>query len=823
MGKVRRPKKAAEAEVLEGGVLEFHSVPTRKMINLEIDRFKFSSFDNETGIANIDPTGNGIDGAIVKIVCRYRAGDEEATDQYLKHLVDMLRERAHYVRPPKRIAVHEIQKRIQEIKVDLKPIDAAKFWLDKRKPKHVNRRFVIDRLNGYLEEVSNLERDSRPTPASVWIRMSTICNFMPFKGEHSLLHFPDGVIGVIGKYTEEESRSNRAGKSAFLDAILFGLFGEARGLSTIDKHIHDGEKELDVGLGLDVGNQFVPFSRRLARGKTGRVKSSLSIGDALVGIKDGNPKIVELLGMSRDDFLKTCYVKQGDLTKILEATSGQLKADIIRWKNLDVWNALFRAVGRDLAKLEEETADLETRKTTAEETVKRGRPTTEEHDRVNARLKLALKYNEQVAAAEAKVKELRQRLRYHEQRARTLEEIERAEGIVAGKVDLEARQGPAETALAEVDADLAKAREAEGAARREANEKRLLAKEGFDGICPVDKGDCPRKDEINADCAAADRSLEEALGRLTVCRDTRKEVEARAAPLQSTLRGIVEGLAGVKRAEEYLATADPGEVDDTPAEVEAKLEEALEALQEERIDTRAITEELADLKARIQVYEVAAGQIEALTEELERHNTERRLLSYLRHITGKTGIPSMMIEDALLEIADQVNGILEELGTDHRLEFEFERELRRPERSCSGCGEVFPESERVKFCDQCGAPRGREKSDELRPMVREGDRLQEFDQDSGAGRDLLALATRVVISRFLGATILFLDEVGGSMDDYHLPAMIRLLRRLPAYGFNQVFVISHQQQIAEAMPRNILALRDPAAQCTSLTWEEAPA
>jgi ABC-type microcin C transport system duplicated ATPase subunit YejF len=183
----------------------------------------------------------------------------------------------------------------------------------------------------------------------------------------------------------------------------------------------------------------------------------------------------------------------------------------------------------------------------------------------------------------------------------------------------------------------------------------------------------------------------------------------------------------------------------------------------------------------------------------------------------------MMIEDALAEIADQVNAILDELGTDFRLEFQFEREIQRPARTCEACGEVFPESEKVKFCEQCGAERGREKSDELRPMVREGDRLQEFDQDSGAGRSILALATRVVLSRFLGATILFLDEVCSALDDYHLPFMIRLLRKLPAMGFRQVFVISHQKQIAEATPCNILVVRFPSEARSTVGWEEAVA
>jgi DNA repair exonuclease SbcCD ATPase subunit len=104
-------------------------------------------------------------------------------------------------------------------------------------------------------------------------------------------------------------------------------------------------------------------------------------------------------------------------------------------------------------------------------------------------------------------------------------------------------------------------------------------------------------------------------------------------------------------------------------------------------------------------------------------------------------------------------------------------------------------------------------------MVREGDRLQEFGQDSGAGRDLLALAVRVVLSEFLGASILFLDEVSGSLDDYHRPTLLRLLRRLPRMGFTQVFVISHQKEVAEALPRNILVLRIPSEGRSEIGWE----
>jgi DNA repair exonuclease SbcCD ATPase subunit len=171
---------------------------------------------------------------------------------------------------------------------------------------------------------------------------------------------------------------------------------------------------------------------------------------------------------------------------------------------------------------------------------------------------------------------------------------------------------------------------------------------------------------------------------------------------------------------------------------------------------------------------------------------------------GKSGISSMMIENALEEIEGQVNYILEQLGTDHRLKFDPERSLKRLSRTCFECGEVFGEGSKEKFCPECGVARQNERSDELRPMIVENGRKQAFELDSGAGRALVALATRAAMSRFLGASVLFLDEVSGALDDYHLTLLIRLLHKLPSMGFKQVFVISHQKEVDATSPIQIV-------------------
>jgi len=184
-----------------------------------------------------------------------------------------------------------------------------------------------------------------------------------------------------------------------------------------------------------------------------------------------------------------------------------------------------------------------------------------------------------------------------------------------------------------------------------------------------------------------------------------------------------------------------------------------------------------------------------------------RVLRAVRLMFSSRGIPMAMVQESLRQIERQVNSILEKLGTDHRLRFETGRELKSLAKVCRKCGAPFPDSARVKKCTECGADRPRERSDELRPMITEGSRKQTFDQDSGAGRALIALATRVSIALFLGAKVLFLDEVCGALDSYHLDLMIRLLQELPRMGFRQVFVISHQQEVADSIRQKIVATR----------------
>lgn len=59
------------------------------------------------------------------------------------------------------------------------------------------------------------------------IRSVSVANIGPFRGEQSV-ELGEGLLSVEGRFTDKPGESNRAGKSAFIDLIRFGLFGQHR-------------------------------------------------------------------------------------------------------------------------------------------------------------------------------------------------------------------------------------------------------------------------------------------------------------------------------------------------------------------------------------------------------------------------------------------------------------------------------------------------------------------------------------------------------------------------------------------------------------------
>ncbi len=183
------------------------------------------------------------------------------------------------------------------------------------------------------------------------------------------------VLSAFGPYAEETpvdftrfgedgifliSGDTGAGKTTIFDAISFALYGEASG---------GKERRRSKSFRSDYASlrteTFVELTFR-HRGETWRVRrnpeydrpmknrtgtttekanahlTNLDTGAEFDGLTDVNAKVLELLGLTQDQFTQTVMIAQGDFLKILNASSDDRRALFQKLFNTSVYEGLQR-------------------------------------------------------------------------------------------------------------------------------------------------------------------------------------------------------------------------------------------------------------------------------------------------------------------------------------------------------------------------------------------------------------------------------------------------------------------------------------------------
>ncbi len=145
------------------------------------------------------------------------------------------------------------------------------------------------------------------------------------------IEFGDGLVGIIGK--------NGSGKSTIFEAILFGLYGEAkrRGNKEILRNAASSTKDaVVVELGFEYENTTYKVIREF-RGKTMSANAKLFKNGELTttGAKEVTSTIVKLTGMSKDAFMHTLFASQKELTSLSTLKNEDRKKMIRRLLGLE--------------------------------------------------------------------------------------------------------------------------------------------------------------------------------------------------------------------------------------------------------------------------------------------------------------------------------------------------------------------------------------------------------------------------------------------------------------------------------------------------------
>lgn len=157
--------------------------------------------------------------------------------------------------------------------------------------------------------------------------------------------------------------------------------------------------------------------------------------------------------------------------------------------------------------------------------------------------------------------------------------------------------------------------------------------------------------------------------------------------------------------------------------------------------------------------------------------------NHLSEIFGRNGMQALLIENAISVIEQFANDVLKQMQT------RFIIELRTQKENKSG-----------------------EMRESLDIIVYDNGIEKAFESYSGGERTLINIAIRLALSRVVGSlygvqmNCLFLDEVLASLDAVNREEAIKIIAYL-AKTFNQVFVVSHTEEILNIIDARIVITR----------------
>jgi len=683
------------------------------------------------------------------------------------------------------------------------------------------------------------------------VRSVTLKNFLPFIDER--VDVPDGVTGIVGRWREDSARSNRAGKSAFLEAVNYALFGTSRAKKLNELvNRRAKKKEMFVEVEFDIDGEPFVVRRGVKSGKGYLEVTGLDGAKS----RESSEYISEFVGISEKEFRLLNYVSQGDITSFMDMNSAQKKTYLTNWIEDPVWiefendaKRIHKEGVEEVSRLEGSIENLQSLagETSIKEINKQRRELSNERRKLETGIdslqerrgnlnRVVVELRQRVSEVSAAMKTIHG---LNVARARVEKENEpetirsQIETVARDYKKKERKRDGIETKLGKVKIDRIKKSCKESRFRLATIDDEIRRLKNDVAVCPILKEKCDRiskqsRDEriekLRAEKPRLIKSIkgfeerEQRFDRLTKrVRDLSDEI----LELKET-RGALESrlMSAEKRAEEIAR------IDNEFARVfksfKVKSVDALETIGDETAEgidaaTRSIEELDDEIKSAnsmlnhvvaqsVSLKERAANarrirtRLKSEKEKLARAKMILNDVAFVKFMFSKNGIPAEVSKTLFVEIESDVNFILAQLETGLQMRISTARELNRLESSCPGCGFNYDAPKSPKKCPTCKMKRARATRDELNFEILEGDSASGFHLDSGGGKVLISLAVRLAIIRLLQRRMrnkcrfVVLDEIFGMLDERNRQRVFGLVTQtLESIGIEQIFVVSHSE------------------------------
>ncbi len=207
-----------------------------------------------------------------------------------------------------------------------------------------------------------------------------------------------------------------------------------------------------------------------------------------------------------------------------------------------------------------------------------------------------------------------------------------------------------------------------------------------------------------------------------------------------------------------------------------------------------INQELGAARQKVDVLTADKKKLASLTEE--REITSRHIIRFksLERAFGKDGVPALLIEQALPEIENQANDILDRLSSGSmNIRFLTRRELKTRD----------------------------EKKETLEIQISDPNGIRDYELFSGGEAFRVNFAIRLALSRVLaqraGARLqtLVIDEGFGSQDTNGRQRLIEAINEVKD-DFALVLVITHLEELKDAFPNRIEVEKTPSGSTVSI-------
>lgn len=533
---------------------------------------------------------------------------------------------------------------------------------------------------------------------------------------------------------------NGAGKSTLVEACFFGLYG-ADALRKNDDQLADvmtnGSTETRVELELNNSGEYYTITRVVKKRGSGVTQVTCELEtpkETFSGASVVDPLIEELVRMDAEAFLNSAYIKQGEVEKLIEASSIERKRLIDNLLQL----GKFEEYKNRASDIRVGVGRVRDKKESVRES-KKDELQEIESDGVDRKLSVI---NEQIKDKEERISELNESIEektdrkeelndFIEQKKEVSEEIESKEEQLQS---VESEIESLESELEEINSEIESKKEDIDELIDELETRAESC--SISGIEDMDIEELEQtKDEIENELEGVSKELIKLENKKENEVKRKERAEENITELEDKIGGLEDEIASIEESITNDLNPELDELREQKEEIQSEisvLNDELENTGVDDVDARKRElnderEELVDKRKSIRDEKVSAeDQLERITE-LEAHDKCPECgqdVSESPHVKQKSELVDDVeqLEEEYDELGDEIVSIDENIDELEEIE-ESEDELAQKKRKLSNVEEIIEKQEQ-KICNS--RDRIEEKEDEITSA---GDEIEELDEE----------------------------------------------------------------------------------------------